>query len=155
MNSEHSGMSSQVSNKKNGAACHNSTTTSGKINRERLSQEYLWMMEYKRKFKDAKTYRGANSSLYSNLNMIDYHLKWCITGSKHNNNFKVGVLIEYSKCTICGIILHIMSNRYKSSGPTFFNNHNVSFFGFSCYDTKNHKTRKSGWSYPTQASNEK
>ena len=46
------------------AARHNSTNTSGKINVWRTSQEYPWMVEYKKKFKEAKIPRSTNSRLW-------------------------------------------------------------------------------------------
>ena len=105
---------------KNGAAGHNSTTTAGERQIGGSSQEYSWMVEYKNKSKEARTRRGTNSRLCSDLNMLDHHLKSAETSSRHGKACKVCGAITYSKCTIRGANLHLMANRGKSAGLTCF-----------------------------------
>ena len=82
-----------------------------------------------KKIKEAKYLQDSNSRLCGNLTQIDMHVKSTETGNNHVNTFKVYVKVDYSKCYICGVYLHLVANRGQSAGRTYlFDHHNDDFF---------------------------
>ena len=78
------------------------------------------------------------------------HLKSSETINKHGTTFKVFGKVVYSNCSICGVCLHLMSNRGKSAGPTCsFDHHNDDFFGLARADAGLSKTKSLDCTYPS------
>ena len=95
----------------------------------RLSVEEVQLSNLSKKSEEAKYRRGANSRLFGNLVQLDMHLKSEETVKKHGNMCKVCGNVDYSKYSICGVYLHLMSNRIQAAGRTcFFDYHNDDFF---------------------------
>ena len=57
--------------------------------------------------------------------------------------------MAYSKCSICGVYLHLTANRGQSSGRTcFFDYHEYALFGLARADAGLSKTKNKDWNYP-------
>ena len=75
------------------------------------------------------------ASLCGNLTHLDMHLKSEETGNKHDNACNVYGKVDYPKCSICGVCLHLMANRYQTlEWTSFFDYHNDTFFGLARAD---------------------
>ena len=90
--------------------------------------------------------------LCGNLTHLYMHIKSAETSNNHDNTCKVCGKLSYSRCSICGVYMNLISKRVQAAGRTcFFDCHNDTFFGFSCADSGLSKNKCKDWTCPSHA----